>query len=153
MTRINYGIKPTQLSDQLLRAELRELPRIFGLVVARIEKDKPFDSIPKDFILGRGHVTFFFDKVKYLVNRINNLEQEHMSRFGKLYYNDEYRSLNKERVLYVKHSNISLYNDCEETKEGRQLVVDRILMLSYGYKRPHTHTGRTIEDWAKLLNS
>ena len=151
MTRINYGIKPSQLSDQLLRAELRELPRIFGLVVRRIENGNSFNDIPKEFVLGRGHVTFFFDKITYLAKRRNELRYEYRLRTGGQYYNYDTSKLYTARIGYIRKYAPNLCNDIKETQEGRDLVVNRIITLSNDYKRPHTHRGRVIEYWAKLL--
>lgn len=70
MTRINV-IDPELLSNEHLGAEYRELPRVFGLVRDLIHKGKtPKDIlIPSHYRLGQGHVTFFYDKLRYLSNR------------------------------------------------------------------------------------
>jgi hypothetical protein len=47
MTRVNVGIDPTELCDQMLLAELRELPRCY--------KHRT-DAGPEHFTLGKGHV-------------------------------------------------------------------------------------------------
>lgn len=49
MTRVNVGIDPSELCDQMLLAELRELPRCFAY-----PEDHP--RAPKTFTLGTGHV-------------------------------------------------------------------------------------------------
>lgn len=71
MTRINC-IDPAHLSPQHLLAEYRELPRVFGLVKRGIEEGRfthpPLD-LPQWYCLGAGHVTFFYDKLWYLVRR------------------------------------------------------------------------------------
>lgn len=51
MTRINLTLV-SELADQHLMAEYRELPRIFGAVRERIAKGQGFDDISKDFRLG-----------------------------------------------------------------------------------------------------
>lgn len=40
MTRINL-LPPSELADQYLLAEWRELPRIFGLVKKKLAENKP----------------------------------------------------------------------------------------------------------------
>lgn len=56
MTRINSSVKPKNLTDSMLNAELRELPRIFTAVQKRVSENKPFNDIPSRFTLGTGHV-------------------------------------------------------------------------------------------------
>lgn len=60
MTRINL-VPVSELSDQHLIAEYRELPRIFNLVLNAQYKGKyPLDfKISDTYLLGTGHVTFF----------------------------------------------------------------------------------------------
>ena len=81
MTRINC-IDPSLLSDKHLGAEYRELPRIFGLVKDAINRgEKPTDSRnPKNYVLGTGHVRFFYPKLGYLTERYLALCNECRSR-------------------------------------------------------------------------
>lgn len=77
MTRINV-IDPALLSDAHLGAEYRELPRVFGLVreaQARGERpDNPRN--PAQYVLGAGHVRFFYPRLGYLVERYLRLCEE-----------------------------------------------------------------------------
>lgn len=70
MTRINV-VPPQELCDQHLLAELRELPRIPNRVKRRIEAGQvqPPASAPSCYVLGTGHVVFFYDKLKFLRRR------------------------------------------------------------------------------------
>ena len=61
MTRINV-VPVQELCDQHLLAEYRELPRVFRLA-------KPCDQLPKNYVLGTGHVKFFFNKLAFLTQR------------------------------------------------------------------------------------
>lgn len=72
MTRINL-IPVTELSDQHLMAEYRELPRIVNAVVCgkAIMKD-----IPEKFTYGTGHIKFFYDKIFFLADRYKNIYEE-----------------------------------------------------------------------------
>lgn len=65
MTRINLVV-PKELTDQHLKAEIRELPRIFSLV---LKSKKELINIPKSYKLGIGHVKFFYNKIKWLHHR------------------------------------------------------------------------------------
>lgn len=78
MTRVNT-IDPSDLTDQWLIAEWRELPRI----VNELEKHPTrFNAgkIPTNFTLGAGHVTFFRDKLLYLAKRHRELKREMRKR-------------------------------------------------------------------------
>lgn len=79
MTRINV-VKVRELSDRHLVAEYRELPRVYALSEAWFNRwcDKP---IPAEYTLGKGHVTFFYDKLKYVWMRHRELCDE-MRRRG-----------------------------------------------------------------------
>lgn len=70
MTRINC-VPPEELGGQHLVAEYRELPRIFALVRAAIERgEKPDDRRnPVEYTLGKGHVRFFYCRLGFLVQR------------------------------------------------------------------------------------
>lgn len=71
MTRINL-IPPEELHDRHLVAEYRELPRIFALIraddarrAAGVRTPEP----PPAYVLGPGHVRFFYDKARWLLAR------------------------------------------------------------------------------------
>ena len=65
MTRINV-VPVTELTDQHLMAEYRELP----MVPASARRSSAARFKPIDiYTLNKGHVTFFYNKKKYLVNR------------------------------------------------------------------------------------
>ena len=81
MTRIN--LEPvSELSDQHLIAEYRELPRIFNLVLNAQYKGKyPLDfKISDTYLLGTGHVTFFYDKLIFLQRRLKEITEECIKR-------------------------------------------------------------------------
>lgn len=77
MTRINV-VPVEELTRQHLVAEYRELPRVFSLV-----RNGQFSKqwiIPDEYLLGSGHVTFFYDKLGYLHKRYNQLVDEMRKR-------------------------------------------------------------------------
>ena len=77
MTRINVGIPPTELVNQHLIAEHREIKRIPNCIA----KGKyNMDGIPDKFKLGIGHVKFFYNKLLYLKNRYISLYNECIKR-------------------------------------------------------------------------
>lgn len=79
MTRINLT-PVSELADQHLMAEYRELPRVFGAVRDRLAKRHKFDDIPSDFRLGSGHVKFFYDKIGFLFLRQHDIIKECQKR-------------------------------------------------------------------------
>lgn len=77
MTRINVGIPPRELTGKHLIAEHRELKRVPNVVrKGRCRLDK----IPTQFSLGTGHVSFFYDKLGYLLDRYRALYRECIER-------------------------------------------------------------------------
>ena len=82
MTRINL-IPPTELCDQHLLAEHRELTRIPNAVV----KGKfHLKGQPEEYKLGEGHVRFFFNKMAFLKRRYDELHTECKARGFKVKY-------------------------------------------------------------------
>ncbi len=77
MTRINL-IDPPELNTKHLIAEYRELPRVFSLVKKAQNKQLNPQNIkaPTNYVLGTGHVKFFYDKLKYLQERYILLVKE-----------------------------------------------------------------------------
>ncbi len=82
MTRINV-IPVEKLHDKHLRGEYREITRPFKKVRARQQKGQTPEDVkgPKDYVLGRGHETFFFTRLKFVTNRYKELTKE-MRRRG-----------------------------------------------------------------------
>lgn len=82
MTRINL-VPVEELSRQHLVAEYREITRLPGnLKTALTRKSKPFSftEIPSEYVLGTGHVKFFFDKMQFLEQRFEQLVAEMLKR-------------------------------------------------------------------------
>lgn len=81
VTRINC-IPPHELSGQHLVAEYRELPRVFALVRAAIARDEMPDDPrnPPQYLLGAGHVRFFYCRLGFLARRQAALVAEMKAR-------------------------------------------------------------------------
>ena len=77
MTRINLGIPPAQLTNKHLIAEHRELKRVPNAVAKGKYNLK---NVPSEFTLGKGHVSFFYDKLGYLKDRYVDLYNECLVR-------------------------------------------------------------------------
>lgn len=67
MTRINI-IEPEMLTYEHLLAEYRELPRVFTHILKAVESGKSLKDydIPEKYTIGKGHVTFFYNKAGWL---------------------------------------------------------------------------------------
>ena len=113
MTRINTGIKPEELPDKLLLAELREIKRIPNVIR---QGKYNMNGIPEEFTLGQGHVKFFYNKLEYLLNRYNSLRWEALYRgFNVSDWTDAWNGVPEE-----------LMNDYVETKRDREILLERI---------------------------
>ena len=74
MTRINVVPEDT-LTNKHLSGEFHEISRVFNLVRKAIARPTPV-VIPEHYTLGRGHVTFFYDKLSYISERYIRLALE-----------------------------------------------------------------------------
>ena len=81
MTRINI-ISPTELTDQHLIAEYREIFMVAGSLRRTLVSKSGYQEskVPKKYTLNQGHVYFFYNKGKYLHNRYNELILEMKNR-------------------------------------------------------------------------
>ena len=83
MTRINL-IPVRELTREHLVAEYKEIMRLPGSLKKSLNrKSKPFcfSEIPPQYVLGKGHVKFFYDKFKWAEKRFLSLVTE-MKRRG-----------------------------------------------------------------------
>jgi deoxyribonuclease (pyrimidine dimer) len=113
MTRINIGIPVKDLTRQHLLAEHRELVRIPNTIKSgkAVVKD-----IPDQFTLGKGHVKFFYTRLKYLHDRYNQLHRECVERgYNVTDFSSAFTDLPDE-----------LYNDYLPTEGDTALVKQRI---------------------------
>ncbi len=76
MVRINI-INPKYLSDQHLLAEYYEILMLFGYA----KKYPEPKQIPEKYVLGKGHIKFFKNKLRYLEKRHEEIRAE-MSKRG-----------------------------------------------------------------------
>lgn len=95
MTRINL-IPVSELSNQHLLAEYRELPRIVN--AWKNGKIKNYDG-PEIYCLGPGHVKFFYRRIEFLIRRHSDIIIEclrrgfNLTKTGELLSSDEYEKL------------------------------------------------------------
>ena len=119
MTRINL-VNPKELTDQHLVAEYREIFMV-GSSLQRSMKSKSWNktikNIPEEFTLNKGHVTFFYNKGKYLDKRYTKLVNEMKRRGMKP---DPKRKFKKSQ--WPKY----LYNDWKPKNKDLQIIRKRI---------------------------
>lgn len=81
------------LADQHLFAEWREIKMVPAALRRSLKTRQPQDilnGIPKRYTLNAGHVTFFFDKARWLEYRYNQLTQELLNRGYNIAEHDTY---------------------------------------------------------------
>jgi deoxyribonuclease (pyrimidine dimer) len=81
MTRINV-IPVEDLVDEHLRGEYKEITRVFTHVrkaqqkgITPVNFKKQYKQ-PKHYVMGTGHVVFFYDKLGWVLNRYRALSRE-----------------------------------------------------------------------------
>jgi len=79
MTRINV-VDPEYLTDQHLMAEYRELPMVMGSLRRSVQSKNGLPKIPSEYTLNKGHVSFFYNKGKFLHRRYKALVAELLKR-------------------------------------------------------------------------
>lgn len=116
MTRINCFISPKNLTDEHLLAEHREIKRLPSCLKKAI-KSGSTDKIPKKFVLGKGHVLFFLDKMLYIKNRYVELYNECINRgFNVQSYLSNFNDIDSKYM-----------NDYEQNFDAFSLAFRRIL--------------------------
>ena len=119
MTRINLVV-PSELSDQHLVAEYREIFMV-GSSLQRSMKSKNWEktlaNIPKKYTLNKGHVTFFYDKGKYLYKRYDSLVEE-MKKRG--------MNPDLDRRFKTEQWPVELFNDWEPEPDDYKVIRARI---------------------------
>ena len=109
MVRINL-LKPKYLSDQHLIAEYDEILMLIGYVKRYSNLNR---EIPDNYILGKGHILFFKNKLKYIKKRHEELKKEmkkrgfitrktiNLNKFPRNLLND-YKPNNKDKEIIKK---------------------------------------------------
>ncbi len=114
MVRINL-INPKFLADQHLIAEYNEILMLFGYV--KKHPHTHFNSIPKSYRLGQGHIIFFKDKLKYLEKRFELIKKEMKKRGFK-----------GEVKINLNRFDKKLIKDWKPRKEDKKIIKKRLAM-------------------------
>ena len=119
MTRINL-VNPKELSDQHLVAEYREIFMVGSSLQRSIKSKNWFktkNNIPAEFTLNKGHVTFFYNKGKYLDKRYSLLINE-MKRRG--------MNPDPKRIFKKSQWPKYLYNDWKPKNKDLNIIRKRL---------------------------
>ena len=82
MTRVNV-VPVSELTREHLVAEYKEIMRLPGSLQKSLNrKSKPFsmNEIPPEYKMSKGHVKFFYNKMKFVKNRFEELVEEMIRR-------------------------------------------------------------------------
>lgn len=144
MTRINT-INPSDLTDQWLIAEWRELPRIVNELVKHPHRFKQ-NGIPANYTLNAGHVKFFRDKLLYLAKRHRLLKRELKARGIK-------HDKNVKVELYKLDKSLKSLccNDWTPTPTDHALLIERLQERFNLRKKDYTLT--TVIKYPNIRNS
>jgi len=134
MTRINL-VPPQELTDQHLFAEFREIkmvPRSLARSLRARGVDGVLKMIPREFVLGKGHVSFFYNKGAYLHERYYQIKSELRHRGVKF---DEASRFDPDDVIECN----AFWHNWKPTAEAlaliRARIAERIALKPAGYRR------------------
>ena len=144
MTRINL-LSVSELSDQHLMAEYRELPRIVNAVICGRLSGA---GAPKNYVLGTGHVKFFADKIDFLYTRYTKIWDELIYRGFML--NPDFSPANMAQK--IKSASCDISNNYKFSDADILLSRDRI--IEKVMKKPgfYKWTRRQIPRYLKKIN-
>ena len=111
MVRINL-INPIKLADQHLIAEYNEILMLLGYV----RKYPKVKDIPEKYTLGKGHIKFFKNKLKYIKNRHELLKKEMRKR-----------RFATNITINLDEFNQSLVNDWQPNKDDKKIIRKRLI--------------------------
>lgn len=128
MTRVNSSIQVESLTDEHLLAEHREIKRL-PYCLKRSINSGSINRIPNEFTLGKGHILFFLDKMKFIFERYLSIYNECINRgFNVQNYSDNFSGID-----------FKYYNDYSITEIETSLLKNRIIdrILNGRNKRYH----------------
>ncbi len=111
MVRINL-INPEKLADQHLIAEYDEILMLLGYV----KKYPKLGEVPDKYTLGKGHILFFKNKLKYLKKRHSLLKKEMKKR-----------GFNAKITINLKQFDKKLIHDWKPSKESIEIIKKRLI--------------------------
>lgn len=111
MVRINL-ISPGKLADQHLIAEYNEILKFFGYV----RKHPHIKFMPEKYVLGKGHISFFKNKLLYLKKRHELLKKEMLKRGFK-----------PKKTISLSRFPKELKNDWKPNNRDKEIIKKRLI--------------------------
>jgi deoxyribonuclease (pyrimidine dimer) len=111
MVRVNL-INPKKLTDQHLIAEYDEILMLFGYV----KKYPELGKIPSKYTLGKGHMLFFKNKLKYLKKRHELIKKEMKKR-----------GFNANKTIKLNQFNKKLIHDWRPSSSDKWTIKKRLI--------------------------
>ena len=136
MTRVNL-IEPSRLTNRHLVAEYKELSQLIGQVRGMLGAKNGknlFNRIPPAYTLNTGHVTFFVDKLSYIIKRWSQVGEEM-----------KVRGMNAKAVLNLEGLPERCFGDYNPTPEAISIVVARITQRLN--EKPHLYPDKELRGW------
>lgn len=110
MVRVNL-INPLRLADQHLIAEYNEILMLLGYV----KKYPKNESIPLSYVLGKGHIKFFKNKLIYLKERHELIKKEMKKR-----------NFKTNKTIDLSKFSPDLLNNWKPNNEDIKLIIKRL---------------------------
>ncbi len=142
MTRINC-VPPSELTDQHLFAEARELPRI----ISYLKKSKfKLANIPPEYKLNEGHLKFFYNKLLYCKLRYIGLTEQLIQRNLKIPGGNRKDEFDELAQLIGYPESLEYFNNWKPTTKAQVINRYRIYQRISANPDHYTYYGDKI-DW------
>lgn len=145
MVRINL-IHPKPLADQHLLAEWNEILMALGQFI----KYPNYNNIPDTYCLGKGHISFFKNKIGYLYARLWMLYAEMKNRGMKPDFNKIDYYVNKAIGAFEEETKKEYRIDTwEPTSDDYKVIIPRIKEKIKQKPHYYRYYGKklSIEEW------
>lgn len=124
-----------ELMDQHLMAEWRELKMVPAALRKSLRSrsvEKILDSIPPSYVLGKGHITFWYNKLTFLTDRYALLTTELLARGYNLQYRGGFETFTKDlpKVFFNQY-----FPTTAEIEISRARILEKIAMKPAWYKK------------------
>lgn len=113
MVRVNI-INPKYLADQHLIAEYNEILMLISYI--KNFPETSWDKIPENYVLGKGHMLFFKNKLKYLEKRHFELSKEM-----------KIRGFNVNKIVEISDFDKKFLGNWKPNKRDFEIITQRIL--------------------------
>lgn len=132
MTRINL-IPVEELTDQHLMAEYRELPMIAKALEKTLKSKLGYqgNKVSPTYVLGTGHIYFFYNKRNYLVDRYIVLVKELNCRK----FSIEPNARNMYWEVFDNITQVQWQPSAEEIEINRNRINERISLKPDWYRK------------------